>query len=45
MMAKTIFKLPRITGKAILGILTEVTYPLILIALTFLLLLFIRIFQ
>lgn len=44
MVLKTILKLPEITGKAVLGILTEVTYPLILIFVSFLLLLFIRIF-
>jgi len=44
MALKTILKLSEITGKAVLGILTEVTYPLILIFIAFLLLLFIRIF-
>lgn len=44
MALKTILKLPEITGKAVLGILTEITYPLILIFISFLLLLFIRIF-
>jgi len=41
---KTLFKLPQITGKAILGILTEITYTFILIIAAFLLLLFIKIF-
>ncbi len=44
MVLETIHKLPKITGKAMLGILTEITYPLILIFISFLLLLFMRIF-